>query len=320
MPSISSRGLCRPPTRGEVWTDRLFRAITSAFGMRVVAVLGVLLFEIARDALPAISAHGLGFLIGTRWSSGDAAFGIGPQIWGTLYSSIGALLIATVLGLSVAVLISQRFLPRRIELLLKNVVELLAAIPSVVYGLWGIYVVIPALRPVIEWLGGAFGMLPLFANPTYGPSMLPAMIVLAIMVLPTITVVSRDAIAAVPPKLVEAAYGLGATRWETILGVVLPTASTGIFGAVVLAFGRALGETMALAMLLGNSNTLSLSLFSPGNTLAALLANHFPEADAIEVGALMYAAIVLLAITLGVNTIGSFILVRANRQMRGIAA
>jgi phosphate transport system permease protein len=152
----------------------------------------------------------------------------------------------------------------------------------------------------------------LFATDLSGPGVLPAVIVLAIMILPTITAISRDALVAVPPKLRMAAYGLGATRWETVLAVILPTASRGIFGGIVLAFGRALGETMALAMLVGNSNQISLSMFSPANTLAALLANNFPEAGAKQIGVLMYAALVLLGITLVVNVVGAMIIERAS--------
>jgi phosphate transport system permease protein len=151
-----------------------------------------------------------------------------------------------------------------------------------------------------------------------GPGLMPAALVLAIMVLPTTTAISRDSLVAVPPKLREAAFGMGATRWEAILAVFVPTAATGIFGAIILGFGRALGETMALAMLAGNANVISWSLFSPANTLAALLANHFPEADQIEVGALMYAALVLLAITLIVNIVGTLILQRADAGLKGL--
>ncbi len=208
-------------------------------------------------------------------------------------------------------------LPLRIEDLLKNLIELLAAIPSVVYGLWGIFVVIPLIRPACNWLHLKMGWLPLFGTDLSGPGMLPAVLVLSIMILPTITAISRDALVSVPPKLRMAAYGLGATRWETILAVTLPTAARGVFGGVVLAFGRALGETMALAMLVGNSNKISVSLFSPANTLAALLANNFPEAQKKEVAVLMYAALVLLAITLLVNILGAFILQRASVQSTG---
>ena len=209
-------------------------------------------------------------------------------------------------------------LPSRIENLLKITIELLAAIPSVVYGLWGIFVVIPFVRPPANWLHGHLGWIPIFGTGLSGPGLLPASIVLAIMVLPTISAISRDALVAVPPKMREAAFGMGATRWEAILAIFVPTAATGIFGAIILGFGRALGETMALAMLAGNANVISWSLFSPANTLAALLANHFPEADTIEVGALMYAALVLLAITLVVNIIGTLILQRADAGLKGL--
>jgi phosphate transport system permease protein len=155
----------------------------------------------------------------------------------------------------------------------------------------------------------------LFGTPLSGPGMLPAVIVLAVMLLPTITALSRDALVAVPSKLRMAAYGMGATRWETILAVNIPTAWRGIFGATVIAFGRALGETMALAMLVGNANRISLSLFSPANTLAALLANSFPEAGPREVSVLMYAALVLLAITLTVNVLGA-LLMRGTKEAR----
>ena len=235
-----------------------------------------------------------------------------------------ALILGSLFGVAAAVFLSEGFLssavfgllkrlnlhlqpltknlPDQIERLLKELIELLAAIPSVVYGLWGLFVVIPLIRPYCNWLHDKMGWVPIFSTDLSGPGVLPAVIVLSIMVLPTITAISRDALVAVPPKLRMAAYGLGATRWEAILAVILPTASRGIFGGIVLAFGRALGETMALAMLVGNSNQIRLSLFSPANTLAALLANNFPEAGPKEVGILMYAALVLLAITLVVNS------------------
>src|SRR5262249_25505311 len=185
-------------------------------------------------------------------------------------------------------------------------------------GLWGLFVVIPLVRPVANGLHARLGWMPFFSTTLSGPGVLPAVLVLSIMILPTVTALSRDALVAVPSKLRMAAYGMGATRWDTILAVILPTASRGIFGAVVLAFGRALGETMALAMLVGNSNRISLSLFSPANTLASLLANNFPEAGPHEVGVLMYAALVLLAITLAVNVIGALILERATGELEAM--
>src|SRR5262249_29801009 len=169
---------------------------------------------------------------------------------------------------------------------------------------------IPMSRRAWSGVHESFDFIPIFGSRLAGPGTLPAALVLAIMVLPTVTAISRDSIVAVPPRLREAAFGLGATHWEAILAVILPTASRGIYGSIILAFGRAVGETMALAMLLGNSNTFSWSLFAPGNTLAALLANQWPESNALEKGALMYAGLVLLGITLLINIIGTLILQR----------
>lgn len=301
--------LSRAPTRGELLRDRLFRRGTLGFGLGVLLVLAAILFVIGGEAVPAYQKFGLGFLGTDEWDPRLDEYGIRPQIFGTLYSSVLALILAGVFGLAVAIVISQHFLPRRVELVLKNVIELLAAIPSVVYGLWGIFVLIPALRTGLGW----FGWEP--SEISYG--MLPAALVLAIMILPTVTAVARDSISSVPSRLKEAAFGLGATRWECIFGVVLPTASTGVFGALVLGFGRALGETMAMAMLLGNANQVSWGLLAPGNTLAALLANNVPEAGDLQREALMYAAVVLLMITLAVNMIGSLILLRTNRKLQG---
>jgi len=208
-------------------------------------------------------------------------------------------------------------LPDQLQSLLRNLIELLAAIPSVVYGLWGIFVIIPLIRPWCDWCFHHMRWIPWFGTELGDKGMLPAALVLAIMILPTISAISRDALVAVPPKLREAAYGLGATRWEAILAVILPTARTGIIGSVILAFGRALGETMALAMLVGSSNRISWSLFSPANTLAALLANNFPEANKATVPVLMFAALVLMAITLAVNVIGAAVLQQTSRGTKG---
>jgi phosphate transport system permease protein len=265
-------------------------------------------------ALPVMRDYGLDFITSRDWSVSKKEFGVLPQIWGTLYSSVLALILGSIFGLAVAIFLSEDFLPPRYESLLKHLVELLAAIPSVIYGLWGIYVVIPALRDVLAWSHRVLG------TPAWDvkQSMLPAALVLAIMVLPTISALSRAALKAVPQKLRDGAAGLGATRWETILRIVLPTAATGIAGSIILAFGRAVGETMALAMLAGGVNRISWSLLSPADTLAALLANKFPEAGDLEVGALMYASLILLAITLVVNIIGAAIIWRASASLKGL--
>jgi phosphate transport system permease protein len=174
-------------------------------------------------------------------------------------------------------------------------------------------VVIPAIRPLAGWLNSELGWIPFFSTSLSGPGLLPASLVLAIMILPTIAAVSQDALTAVPMKTKQAAYGMGTTHWEAILKVMVPTAATGIFGSLVLGLGRALGETMALAMLVGNSNQIALSVFAPANTLAALLALNFPEAGPNEVEVLMYAALILMLITLIVNVIGSMIMLYAQR-------
>jgi phosphate transport system permease protein len=306
-------GIARPPTPGEQFFDRFFRATTHLFAWTAIGLVAFLFIEMALTAWPAIQSQGLGFLTTSEWSPGKNKYGILPQIGGTLYSSILGVGLGGLFGVAVAIFLTQDFLPPRVEVALKNIIELLAAIPSVVYGLWGIFVVIPFIRPGCAWLHEHFGWLPVFSTRLYGPGMLPAALVLAIMVLPTVTAISRDSIAAVPHKLREAAFGLGATRWETILAVILPTASRGIYGSIILAFGRAVGETMALAMLLGNTNTIDWSVFSPSNTLASLLANQWPEASTAQKGALIYAGLVLLAITMTINAIGALILQRTSR-------
>ncbi len=326
--------ISQAPTGLQMLVDRVFRKTCTAFALFTVALVAFVVIRIAIYAAPAIAQRGLGFLSGRVWDPNVGQFGIAAEIWGTLYTSILALTLGATFGLAAAIFLSEGYLgqatfailrsagwhlsptlshaPETLERLLQNLIELLAAIPSVVYGLWGLFVVIPLIRPVCAWLHANLGWIPFFSTDLSGPGVLPAVIVLAIMILPTITAISRDALVSVPPKLRMAAYGLGATRWETVTAVILPTAARGIFGGIVLAFGRALGETMALAMLAGNANKISLSLFSPANTLAALLANNFPEAGAKEVGVLMYAALVLLAITLVVNIVGALIVERAS--------
>jgi len=336
----SASDISRPPTTREVVSDRLFRRTTLLFAWVSVLLVFFIVFSIARVATPAIRNYGSAFLTTSVWDANRQQFGILPAIVGTMYSSVLGLIIATAFGLAIALFLSEGFLcsaldslmarldldehpfwgtiPNRIQDVLRLTVELLAAIPSVVYGLWGIFVIIPLIRPICDWFHRYLGWIPFFGTPLSGPGLLPAALVLAIMVLPTISAISRDALAAVPPKMREAAFGMGATRWEAILAIFIPTAATGIFGAIILGFGRALGETMALAMLAGNANIISWSLFSPANTLAALLANKFPEADSIEVGALMYAALILLGITLLVNIVGTLILQRADASLRGL--
>lgn len=305
----------RPPTAWEQRFDRGFRGLTFAFAWLTLGLVVLLIFEIVRAGYPAMVKYGAEFLTSRTWDG--KTFGILPEICGTLYSAVLGVALGALFGLAIAIFLTEDFLPPRLELFFKNVVELLAAIPSVVYGLWGIFVVIPTIRPACNWLYENLGWIPIFGTRLSGPGLLPAALVLAIMVLPTITAVSRDALASVPHRLREAAYGLGATKWESILAVILPTAARGVYGSIILAFGRALGETMALAMLVGNNNTMSWSVFSPANTLAALLANRFPEASNTERGALMYAALILLCITLFVNVAGTWVIYRTSSHGSG---
>ena len=307
----------RPPSRWDYVADRGFRLLAQAGASLILVLLALILWEIGGKATVGIRDFGLGFTTSTTWDVGRQQFGILPHIWGTLYSSLLALVIGGFFGVAMAIFLTQDFLPPQLAQVFRTVVELLAAIPSVVYGLWGLFVVVPALRPVAGWLFDTLSWIPLFGSTLSGPGLAPAALVLGIMILPTVAAVSQDALRRVPYRVKEAAaYGMGTTRWEAILKVMLPTAATGIFGALVLAFGRALGETMALAMLIGNSNQISLSLFSPANTLAALLALNFPEAGKREVEVLMYAALVLLAITLLVNALGEAIMAVSARKAK----
>lgn len=301
-------GIASPPSRGDILCDKVFRGVSFGFAALTIVVLGVVVVEIGHKAVPAVQDYGIGLLTSVDWDVNKKLFGILPQIWGTLYSSLLALFLGGFFGVTIAIFLTQDFLPHAVEVVLKNIIELLAAIPSVVYGLWGIFVLIPLVRPFADVLHEHFGWIPFFGTELVGPGLFPAALVLSIMILPTVAAVSQDAFRAIPLKTKEAAYGMGTTRWEAILRVMLPTASGGIFGALVLGFGRALGETMALAMLVGNANKITLSLFSPANTLAALLALNFPEAGPTEIEVLMFAAIVLLVITLVVNILGQWII------------
>jgi phosphate transport system permease protein len=300
----SASAISGPPSSGEYSSDRIFRGIAWLSAFSIILLVGYILWEVGAQALPAIAEHGLGFVTGTTWDVNKGEFGVLPEIWGTLYSSLLALGLGGVFGIAIAIFLTQDFIDHRLSTVFRTIVEMLAAIPSVVFGLWGIFVLIPLLKPLAEWLHEHLGWFPLFGTDLAGPGMAPAALVLAIMILPTVAAISVDAFKRIPYKVKEAAFGMGTTRWEAILKVMLPTASSGILAALVLGFGRALGETMALAMLIGNANQISLSLFSPANTLASLLASSFPEAGGLEVQALMYAALVLLAITFVVNVAG----------------
>ncbi|ABA22093.1 phosphate ABC transporter membrane protein 1, PhoT family [Trichormus variabilis ATCC 29413] len=292
--------------RGFIWLTRIF----------ALAIAGTLLWialQVTIAAWPAIKEFGIGFLAKSTWNPVNNDYGVLPQVYGTIISSFIGLLIAVPIGVGTAVLLSEDFLPVKVRTVLVFLVELLAAIPSVVYGVWGIFVLVPITTNIGRWLHSSLGWLPLFSTPPTGPGMLPAGIILAIMTLPIITAISRDALISVPPSLRQASLGLGATRWETIFQILIPSAFSGIVSAVMLALGRAMGETMAVTMLIGNSNNISLSLLAPANTISSLLANQFSEASGLQVAALMYAALVLFVLTLAVNILAEFIVLRVKR-------
>jgi phosphate transport system permease protein len=228
-------------------------------------------------------------------------------------SSLIGLILAVPIGVGTALLLSENFLPSQVQLVLVFLVELLAAIPSVVYGVWGIFVLVPILTNLGKWLHNYLGWLPIFSSAPTGPGMLPAGVILAIMTLPIITAISRDALVSLPSSLRQAALGVGATRWETIFQVLIPAAFSGIVSAVMLALGRAMGETMAVTMLIGNANNINISLLAPANTISSLLANQFAEANGLQVAALMYAALVLFVLTMIVNTLAEVIVTRVQR-------
>jgi phosphate transport system permease protein len=282
--------------------DRLFRTVLTLAALAIPALLGLLAYELSAGSALAIARYGLGFITGTGWDPVAEEFGAAPLIFGTLLSSVLALLLAVPLSLGVAIFLTE-FAPRWLRQPVAFTIELLAAIPSVVYGLWGIFVLIPALkRTVFPVLRDTLGFLPFFQGPIYGPSMLAASLILAIMVMPFIMSVAREVLLAVPPSQREAALALGATRWEAVTTAIVPYARSGLIGAVILGLGRALGETMAVTMLIGNRHEIGASLFAPGYTMAAVIANEFSEAATdIHFAALTYVALVLFAITVLVN-------------------
>jgi phosphate transport system permease protein len=293
--------------------DGGFIRLTQLFALAVAGILIWMTVQVAIQAFPAIQEFGANFIFSSSWNPVKDEYGALPQIYGTVVSSLIALLLAVPVGVGVAIFVSEDFLPPRINAVLVLLIELLASIPSVVYGLWGIFVLIPLLKPVGGWLNEQMDWLPIFSTPLRGPGMLPAAVVLAVMVLPTIAAISRDALISLPPDLRQASYGLGATRWETIFQILLPAAFSGIVGAIMLALGRALGETMAVTMLIGNANSINLSILAPSNTIASLLANQFAEASGLQVSALMYAALILFALTLLINILAQLLIQRVQR-------
>jgi phosphate transport system permease protein len=271
------------------------------FGLVLIALVCGIGLVLAYESWPSVQKFGFGFWRTEIWDPVSGEFGALPFIWGTLYSSVLALLIATPIALGIAIFISE-LCPARLRQPLVFVTELLAAIPSIVYGLWGIFVMVPAVRTLETSLPEVLRKLPLFSGPPLGLGMLSAALILAIMVIPFISSISREVLKSVPPAQREGAYALGATRFEAIRAAVF-YARTGILGAVMLGFGRALGETMAVTMVIGNNPKVSVSLFAPQYTMAAVVANEFAEAaDALYLSALVEIGLVLFVITLIINS------------------
>jgi phosphate transport system permease protein len=302
----------RPSIQGSDVADRIYRATILFFALCIPILLLLIFLEVGAAGWPALREFGFGFLTSSTWDPVQGQFGAAPAIAGTLLTSAIALIIATPLALGAAIFLAE-FAPNWLRQPIAFFIDLLAAVPSVVFGLWGIFVLLPLLRTdIMPFLRDTLhlGATPFFSGPAYGPSVLAASLILAIMILPFIAAVSREVLLAVPRAQREAALALGATRWETITGAVVPYAKTGILGGIILGLGRALGETMAVTMLIGNRHELSASLLAPGYTMASLIANEFSEATTdIHLSALMAVGFVLLVITLLVNA-GARMLVR----------
>ena len=294
-------------------SDFTFRVGVGAFAAALLLIVVAIAVTLANDSTLSIQKFGLGFWGTSNWDPVAGEFGALPFIWGTLYSSVLALLIATPVALGIAVFISE-LCPGALRAPLIFLTELLAAIPSIVYGLWGIFVLVPAVRSLEtampEWLRA----LPLFSGPPLGVGMFAAALILAIMVVPFTSAIAREVLRTVPASQREAAFALGATRFEAIRAAMF-YARTGIVGAVMLGFGRALGETMAVTMVIGNNPQVSLSLFAPQYTMAAVLANEFTEAaDALYLSALIEIGLVLFVITLIVNMLSRVLIWSMARQ------
>jgi len=289
--------------------------VLTAAALSIPVLLAFFVFELYSGSREAIDRFGLGFVTSSTWNPVTEEFGAWPLVFGTLLSSALALAIAVPLSLGVAIYLTE-FAPLGIRKPMAFVIELLAAIPSVVYGLWGIFVLIPVLKDhVFPFIQDVLGFLPFFQGPIYGPSMLSASIILAIMIMPYIMSVSREVLLTVPASQREAALGLGATRWEAVITAVVPYARSGLIGAVILGLGRALGETMAVTMLIGNRHEVAMSLFAPGYTMAAAIANEFTEAVTdIHLSALAYVAFLLFLITVVINAGARLLIWRVGRQ------
>ncbi len=282
--------------------DKIFKGTLLFLALCIPLIIGMLLWAVFAGSLPALRAFGTSFLTSSQWDPVSEQFGALPFIFGTLFSSLVAILLAAPLGVGSAIFLSE-YAPRWLRDPLSFLIELLAAIPSVIYGLWGIFIFVPWVRITLEpMLAKYLGFLPFFRGPMYGVGFLAAGLILAVMAVPFIASVSREVILTVPRSQKEAALALGATKWEVIRVAVVRYARAGIVGSIMLGLGRAVGETMAVTMVIGNTAVISASLFSPGYTMASVLANEFAEASGtMHTSALMEIGLVLLLITLILN-------------------
>jgi phosphate transport system permease protein len=300
--------------------DAAFQQVTRAAAIIVLLLLSGVIISLIDGSIPAFRAFGLGFLLSERWNPVTEIFGALPAIYGTVITSAIAMLIAVPVGLMIAFFLTE-LCPQWLRRPIGIAIELLAGIPSIIYGIWGLFVFAPFLQEtlqpfLINTLGNVPGIGALFGGPPYGIGMLTAGLILAIMVLPFVTSISRDVFEAVPPVLKEAAYGLGCTTWEVVRNVVLPYTRVGVIGGIMLALGRALGETMAVTFVIGNAHHISASLLAPGTTISATIANEFTEAVGdLYTSALIALGLILFVITFIVLAAARYMLLRIERRI-----
>ncbi|HVP52619.1 MAG TPA: phosphate ABC transporter permease subunit PstC [Terriglobales bacterium] len=315
---MAATGVAIPliPAKASKVPDHVFSAAMLACGLSLLAVVVLIVIELVLQSRLSIHAFGWSFFKGTNWDPVAGDFGALPFIYGTIVSSLVALVIAIPLSVGVAVFITE-MCPKPLRGTISFLTELLAAIPSVVYGLWAIFVLAPLLRAHVQpWLAKYFGWTGLFSGPPFGVGMLAAGIILAIMIVPIIASITREVLTAVPQQQREAVLALGATRWEMIRVGVLRNARTGIVGAIILGLGRALGETMAVTMVIGNTPQIAKSLFAPGYTMASVIANEFTEATGdLYLSALVEIGLGLFLVTIVVNILAGLLVWSVTRGM-----
>ena len=298
-------------------SDRAFRSLTLICGLTVLAVLGLIAVSTTREAWPAFRHDGLRFFTSDRWAPSELAFGSLPFVYGTLVTSVVALVLAVPVSVGIALFLSE-LAPPRLRRPVGALVDLLAAVPSVVYGLWGVLVLAPFLADVYSSISGAVGGIPvvgtLLAGPSTGRSLFTAGIILALMIIPIVTSITREVFDTVPSVQKEAAYALGATRWEMIRAAIFPHSRAGLVGAVMLGLGRAMGETIAAALVIGSSPQITAHLFRSGDSMAAVIANEFGEAGGIHRAALIGLGVELFALTIIVNVAARAIVGRGMRK------